>query len=170
MSFSLRTLLLFTAASAVVFTSLIYAMPIVGDLFYTLGLLTIALSTIAAIYRLGPSRAYWVGFLVLFAGYYFHTVWPSEIRTTWIAFSDDFGVRSPGMLTTRGLSACFEGLHGAIMPGSLFNRSRSRPSDLGEQYVAFMTVGHTALAMLLGICGGTLARRLALYPAAPIRR
>jgi hypothetical protein len=170
MSFSLRTLLLFMAASAVVFASLIYATSAVADAFYTVGLLTIAVAVIAAIYRREPGRAYWVGFLVVFAGYYGHTVWPSEIRATWIAVSDDFGFRSPGMLTTRVLSWCFEGLNGAMPSGNFFNRSPSQPGGLAERYVAFLTIGHTAIAWILGVCGGMLAQRFALYPPAPIRR
>ena len=47
MSFSLRTLLLFMAASAAVLASLTYATSIVGDAFYTVGLLTIAVAVAA---------------------------------------------------------------------------------------------------------------------------
>jgi hypothetical protein len=169
MNFSLRTLLIIVAGLSVLIASLVYVNPFVGDIYYTLGLLTIGLAIILAVYRSGPNRAYWVGFLILFGGYFCHTVWPSEIRTTWLAFSDDFGMRTPGLITNRLLALCFEGLHGG-MPDTGFPGPRSRRSALAEQYVSFLIVGHTAIAALLGCCGGLVARKLVLHPAMPIRR
>jgi hypothetical protein len=84
--FSLRTLLIFTAGVAVVFASLKYPAPIVGDLYYTIGLLTIALSALAAILIRGPNRAKWIGFVLLFAVYFATAYGPGNcgvIRQLW---------------------------------------------------------------------------------------
>lgn len=169
MHFSIRTLFLFTTAVAVTVASLSYASPIIGDLYYTLGLLTIAFATLAAIYRRGPQRAYWVGFVVLFAGYFCHTVWPSELRGTWNMMQQigNLGVTTSGISTTRLLNGGFEVLH-----GSTISSSRMRPYNPGsrfnsdvEKYMAYMTIGHTAIAFLFGVIGGAVARRFALQSA-----
>ena len=163
MNFSLRTLLLFTGAFAIVVACLVFPEPLVGDLFYTLGLLLIAFAVLAAIYFRGPIRAYWIGFILLFAGYFAHTVWPSEIRSTWTMVQTMGGMNYPaqGLITSRLMSAAYEGLHGpvtaqAVRPG----RAALRGGDAGK-YVAFMTVGHTVIALLLGLVGGAIAQRFA---------
>ena len=160
MRFSIRTLLLFTTAVAVTVASLTYANPIIGDLFYTLGLLTIAFSILAAVYRRGPQRAFWVGYLLLFAGYFCHTAWPIELRSQWMIMME-FDSPAPGIATARLLSWSFEVVHSVPRFGSSF----STPNSMGEQYLAFMTIGHIAIAMLLGIIGGVVASRIALRAA-----
>lgn len=161
MNFSLRTLLIFMAAVAVVSASLVSAAPIVGDLFYTIGLLTIPFAAVAALYRRGPARAQCIGFLIVFASYFFHTLWPSEIRATWAvaqrAGEIDFPTQSP--ITTRMLSFLFQGLHGDF-PVMRLNYGDSS-YDTAAKFVAFQTVGHFAIGIVLGIIGGALARRFA---------
>jgi hypothetical protein len=154
----------------VVAGSLVEASPVVGDLFYTLGLLAIPFAVLAAIYFRGPNRAYWIGFVLLFAGYFIHSVWPSEVRSTWSMVQSIGAVDYPsqGLVTTRGLSYLFEGLHGPITSPALgFGRGGVglRGNAMFGQYVAFMTVGHTAIAFLVGLAGGAIARRLALRAA-----
>jgi hypothetical protein len=167
MNFSLRTLLFVMAGVSVVAASLVYAAPVVGDLYYTLGLLAIAFAVLAAIYYRGPTRAYWVGFVLLFAGYFSHSVWPSEVRSTWTMVQTIGGVNyaSQGLITTRVLSYMFEGLHGPIttpMRGVGVGRATMQGATNAVQYVAFMTVGHTTIALLLGLAGGAIARQLAV--------
>lgn len=161
MNFSLRTLLLIMAALSVLFASFVYVGPFVGDLFYTLGLFLVCFALIFAIYRQRESRAYWIGFFILFTAYFCHTVWPAEIRTTWIAFSNDFGLRTPGIISSRFLALCFQGIHGDIPSMRALTPGRG-PNAIAENYIAFMTVGHTAIAILLGICGGEISKRLAI--------
>jgi hypothetical protein len=169
MNFSLRTLLIITAGVAVICASLVYATPIVGDLFYTLGLLMMAFSTIAAIYRRGSQRAYWIGFVILFATYFCHTVWPSEIRGTWTVMQRGrpFGFPTQDLITTRLLSFLYQGLHGDMPTSVAFGPRAASVDPAPAAFVAFVTVGHTAFALLLGLAGGAMARRFAL-PAAPV--
>jgi hypothetical protein len=168
MQFSIRTLLLFTTGVAITVASLRFANTIVGDLFYTLGLLTIAFAVLAAIYRRGPQRAFWVGFVVLFAGYFCHTVWPSEVRGTWTLMQrmGSLGVSKSEISTTRLLNAAFETLPGpAALPytGTTYNYNPRSPraNQTANQYMNFMTIGHTSIAFLFGVLGGVVAQRFA---------
>jgi hypothetical protein len=169
MNYSLRTLLIFTAVFAIVVACLVFPEPLVGDLFYTLGLLMIAIAVLAAIYFRGPIRAYWIGFVLLFAGYYAHTVWPSEIRSTWTMVQTMGGLNYPaqGLISSRLISAAYEGLHGPFTAQQGFRPGRAffpAGGDVGK-YVAFMTVGHTVIALLLGLVGGAIAQRFAMGAA-----
>jgi hypothetical protein len=170
MNFSLRTLLIFMAAAAVVSASLVSAAPIIGDLFYTVGLMTIPFVGVAALYLRGPQRAACIGFLLVFTSYFFHTLWPSEIRATWAvaqrAGNIDYPTQNP--ITTRMLSVLFEGVHGAFQANV---RSSPRSAGIYEsaaKFVAFQTVGHVTIGTLLGLVGGALARRFALRLAPTI--
>ncbi len=161
MNFSLRTLLVFMAGVAVVSASLVSADPIAGDLFYTAGLLTIPFAGVAALYHRGPKRAAYIGFMIVFTSYFFHTLWPSEIRATWAiaqrAGEIDYPTQSP--ITTRMLSFFFQGLHGDFPLGNVsFGTSTYQTA---AKFVAFQTVGHIVIGVLLGLIGGGLARRFA---------
>ncbi len=174
MNYSLRTLLLTAAGLSIVCASLVYATPLIGDLFYTFGLLMIAYGTIAAIYFQGKRRAYWVGFLILFAGYFCHSVWPSEIRSTWAYFqrNGSIGYTTQGLITTRLLAGAYEGLHPSSAPSSVpmrGGRTVSGPQTAG-QYIAFMTAGHTVIALFLGIGGGVVAQRFASRSLQSVRK
>ena|SRR5438270_885176 len=167
MNYSLRTLLIVATGFAIVFASLAYPTAIVGDLFYTFALLVIAFGSIAALYFRGQRRAYWVGFLILFGGYFCHSVWPSEIRSTWLFLQrgGNLGYASQGIVTSRLLGIAYEGLHD---PMGLRRTIRSprmpsypAPEETAGQYVAFMTTGHVAIGLMIGIAGGLVAQRLA---------
>jgi hypothetical protein len=167
MNFSLRTLLIFMAAVAVVSASLVSAAPIIGDLFYTLGLLTVPFVAIAALYQRGPQRAQCIGFLIVFASYFFHTVWPTEIRATWAVAqrTGELDYPSQRPITTRMLSFLFLGLHGE-MPRDV---DYGGPGyDIAMKFIAFQTVGHFAIGTALAFIGGALARRFASRAAPTI--
>jgi hypothetical protein len=176
MNYSLRTLLIVAAGFAVVCASMAYPTPIIGDLFYTFGLILIAYAVIAAIYCRGTRRAYWIGFIVLFAGYYSHSVWPGEIRGTFALIQGSGGMRFPaqGLVTSRLLSIAYEGLHPDSFRGSVFASPRSgrltSQDEKAGKYIAFMTTGHTAIAMLLGIAGGFVAQTIAARTPQPVKR
>jgi hypothetical protein len=160
MNFSLRTLFVFMAAVAVVSASLVSAAPVIGDLFYTVGLLTVPFTAIAALYQRGPQRAQCIGFLLVFTSYFFHTLWPTEIRATWAVAQRtgelDYPSQSP--ITTRLLSYLFLGLHGE-MPRDV---DYGGPGyDTAMKFIAFQTVGHFAIGTVLAFIGGALARRFA---------
>jgi hypothetical protein len=150
-------LLLSTVVVTIVFASLKHPLPIVGDLFYTIGVMTILVGTLAAILVHGRNKAYWIGFVVLFAGYFCHTVWPSPLRSAssilWKMGSDDSESRE--LITEAAISYLFDVMHPS--PGKGSQGRAMRPED----YSSFLAVGHTAIALLLGICGGTIAQRLA---------
>jgi hypothetical protein len=142
-----------------------------GDLFYTFGLLAISFAAIAALYRHGPQRAYWVGFVIVFTSYFVHAIWPSELRSTWTMMqrAGDIPYATPGMVTTRILSLCYTGLHGDVGLVRGIFRPRSAAIDAATaKFIAFQVIGHTAIALLLGMLGGMLARRLAARPLPPI--
>jgi hypothetical protein len=162
MNFSLRTLLVFMAGAAVVSASLVSASPIVGDLFYTVALLTIPFAGVAALYQRGPQRAACIGFLLVFTSYFFHTLWPSEIRATWLVAQRggeiDFPTQNP--ITTRMLSFLFQGLHGDFPISANMNYGDSA-YEVAAKFVAFQTVGNFTIGLLLGLVGGAMARRFA---------
>src|SRR5262245_36463387 len=114
MNFTTRQLLLFVAGAAVALASLAFTDPVVGDIFYTGALLLIAYAIIAAIYCRGTRRAYWIGFVILFAGYFCHTVWPSEIRTAYnsMRVGSSIGYGAQDIVTTRLFNYSFGALHG----------------------------------------------------------
>src|SRR6476620_941463 len=120
MNYSLRTLLILAAVISVLCACLVYPRPIVGDLFYTLGLLMAAYATIAAIYFRGPRRAFWLGFLILFAGYFCHTVWPSAVHNMWDYVQETSGIAfaPSGMITKRLLYHAYKLLNPMSAIGS----------------------------------------------------
>ena len=160
MKFSLRTLLVIMAALSVLLASFVYLNPIIRDLYYTCGLLMVGFALISAIYHRGSRRAFWVRFIILFAGYFGHSVWPTEIRTSWMAFLNNFGYDAPGLVTNRLLVLCYQGLHGPLP--KTFGNPTATGNAAAERYVAFLIVGHTAIAFVLGIFGGVIAKRLAV--------
>jgi hypothetical protein len=166
MKFSLRTLLILAAVISVLCACLVYPRPIVGDLFYTFGLLLAAYSAIAVIYFRGPRRAFWVGFLILFGGYFCHTVWPSAVHNTWAYFQENSGVPfvPSGMITTRLIYYAYEALNplSAARVASVAPSGRLIiPDEVPGQFIAFMTVAQTTVGMVLGIAGGLVAQRIA---------
>lgn len=167
MNFSLRTLLVFVAAVAVVAASLVSAAPVIGDLFYTVGLLTVPFAAICALYQRGPERAQCIGFLIVFASYFFHTLWPTEIRATWAVAqrTGELDYPSQRPVTTRMLSALFLKLHGE-MPRDVDDGGPGY--DIAMKFIAFQTVGHFAIGIVLALFGGALARRFALRAAPTI--
>lgn len=172
MNYSLRTLLIVAAVVSVLCACLVYPRPIVGDLFYTFGLLLAAYSVIAVIYFRGLRRAFWVGFLILFGGYFCHTVWPSAVHNTWAYFQDTSGmaVVHSGIITTRLLYSAYILLNpmsstGAPIvngPGGFASRVALGPGEVPGQFIAFMTVAQTTIAIVLGIVGGFIAQWVSL--------
>jgi hypothetical protein len=164
MKFSTRQLLIFTTGAAIACASLAFPSPVIGDAYYTVGLLTIVFSTIAAIYNRGSARAFWVGFVICFAGYFCHTVWPSELRSTFLSLRrmGQLDYPAPDIITTRGLSIFFQGTNdgAAAMRLPTGSASQMMARNTVGQYLAFMTIGHTAFAFILGIIGGAFAQRV----------
>jgi hypothetical protein len=156
MNFSLRTLLIFMALMAVVAASLSYPTSLVGDCYYTLGLTTIAMSMVAAFVLQGSKRAYWMGFVIAFVVYFGSSVSPMGLRNPPAGLGRMMPADSSGreLITTRMVSYLFDVMHPSPGPGS-----QGRAMHV-EEYASFLTVGHTAIALLFGVCGGAIARRI----------
>ncbi|HVT28282.1 MAG TPA: hypothetical protein VHE81_09740 [Lacipirellulaceae bacterium] len=166
MQYSSRTMLIVAVVAAVLLTCLVYPDPIVGDIAYTCGLLLIAFGTIGAIYVRGRQRAFLVGFLVVFGSYYYASLWTTETRLSLLAYQQG-GMRyvSSSLITSRLLASAYEGLHPTAYPRVNGPFPRASPSDqIVGRYLAYMTIGHSIIGLVLGILGGWLALRLA--PAA----
>lgn len=173
MRFSMRTQLMVVAIAALCMASLVYPDPIVGDLFFTVGLLLILCAAVGAIYYQGPRRAFLVGFLIFFGGYYWAAATPNDIRISWALSQSGYGSRSltPAIITTRLLALAFEAMHpqGYLRQISIPTKSAISystptpvmPTSAINGYVAFLVVGHTIIAFGLGLLGGGVARRLA---------
>jgi hypothetical protein len=167
MSYSMRTLLLVATAAAIVCACLVYPDPIMGDLIYTSGLLVIAFAAIAAIYSSGERRAFLIGFLILFGGYYYVGLSQYELRTAAAYMQQPgnmrFMVPSTGLLTSRFLAYAYDVLHSqsdGLVSGLRSSRSLAPDKVIGG-YIAFMMVGHAVFAFALGMIGGRVAQRLA---------
>jgi hypothetical protein len=173
MNYSLRTLLILAAVISVLCACLVYPRPIIGDLFYSFGLLMAAYAAIAVIYFRGVRRAFWVGFFILFCGYFCHTVWPSAVHNMWDYVQETSGIAfaPSGMITKRLLYHAYKLLNplsaiGSPVvngPGGTASRMVLGPGEVPGQFIAFMTVAQTSIAILLGIAGGLVARRISLH-------
>lgn len=165
MNYSSRTLMLVAAGLAT--ACLVFADPILGDLYYTAGMLLFAFGVIRAIYSQGQRRAFWVGFVILYAIYSYHLNW------MYLQFGGGRNAAT-GLITTRLLAVVYEGMN----PMLAAERGRfaastspmSLPGNLVGGYIAFLTMGHTLIALGLGVIGGRVAQRLALPAASTSQR
>src|SRR3954467_9569883 len=166
MQYSMRTLLLAATAAAIICTCMVYPDPVTGDLVYTAGVLLIGLASIGAIYFTGQRRAFVIGFLIFFGGYYYVSISQSEMRMA-LAYSQQLGntrfaVSGSGLITSRFLAYAYETLHSpsdGVLTGLRRGRSMT-PDKIVGGYVAFMLVGHTVFAFAVGILGGRVSQYL----------
>jgi hypothetical protein len=174
MRFSMRMQLIVVAVVAMCVASLVYPDPVVGDLFYTAALLLILFAAVGAIYYQGRRRAFLIGFLIFFGGYYWATATPNEIRMSWVLNQSGISSRSltPAVITAPLLASAYEAMHSSGYPRANPVRNNnwqyspspipSMPPNSINGYVAFLVVGHTIIAFGLGLLGGGVARRLSL--------
>jgi hypothetical protein len=154
---SLRTWLL--VAVGVATACLVFADPILAEIYYTFGLLLFAFGILIAIYARGQRRAFWVGFVILF-GIYLSQTTSSSFQL--IQLAQFGGIRNPpmGLITTRLLGMIYEGFH----PEGFSGRGQFSPNNgMGNVfggYMAFLTMGHTLFAIGLGVIGGSVAQHL----------
>jgi hypothetical protein len=81
-----------------------------------------------------------------------------------VQFSQYAGGRNPpmGLITSRLLGMVYEGLHPTEFSGRKPPlRPNGMPGNLIAGYMAFLTMGHTLIAIGLGVVGGGVAQRLA---------
>jgi hypothetical protein len=156
---SSRTLMLMAAGVAT--ACLAFADPVLAELYYTVGLLLFAFGIIIAVYSSGQHRAFWIGFVILF-GIYMSQTTSSFLQ--YVQFSQFTGGRNPpmGLITSRLLGMVYEGLHPTEFSGrGQTLRPNGMPGNLIAGYMAFLTMGHTLIAIGLGVLGGRIAQRLA---------
>jgi hypothetical protein len=159
-------------AAGVALLCLAFPVPIIGDLFYTAGFLLLAYGVMAAIYSSGQRRAFWVGFVILFGGYCSYSIWPGEMRMTWAFSQQGSGMQGlpPRLITSAFLSYAFEAIHLAVFTArGQFTPSLSNTPMAGAmigQYISFLVIGHSLIALGLGVVGGRVAQRLALQAGA----
>jgi hypothetical protein len=156
----------------------VYPEPWVGDLFYTAGFLLVVFAAIAAIYIRGRRRAFLVGFLILFGGYGYFSLWSwGETRNMLMLSYAQPGVSTrnlaPSLITTRLLAYAYEGLNPDFLSGRRVSTGRkppATPQEIFGQYMTFMVIGHTIIGLGLGILGGRVAQRLAGLPPATAKK
>jgi hypothetical protein len=158
---------LMLVAAGVATACLVFANPVLGDLYYTAGLLIFAFGVIRAIYSEGQRRAFWIGFVILYSLYCYHTTW---------AFIQYGGGRnmSTGLITTRLLAAVYETMNPELMAArgrvAMPPSPMSLPGNLFGGYIGFLTMGHTLIALGLGVIGGRVAQRFASPPSPTSQR
>src|SRR4051794_22955970 len=105
---SSRTWLL--VAMGVATACLVFADPILAELYYTFGMLLFAFGILIAIYARGQRRAFWIGFVILF-GIYLSQTTSSVLQ--YVQFSQFTSGRNPpmGLITSRLLGIIYEGFH-----------------------------------------------------------
>jgi hypothetical protein len=161
MKYSLRTFML--VAAGVATACLVFADPILAELYYTAGLLLFAFGIVVAIYSQASRRAFWIGFVILFGIYVSQT---TSSFLQYVQFAQFGGGRNPpmGLITSRLLGMVYEGLNPSVFSG---RGQPTMPNAMLGGYMAFLIMGHTLIAVGLGVLGGRAAQRLAL-PATPI--
>jgi hypothetical protein len=179
MQYSLKTLLLvFTAVAACLF-SLLYANPLIGDVFYSIAIGTSAVALLISVQLRGKSQAYWVGFLLISTLYLWFTMVDNSVesRAATVRSSGRIvGSISPkrGSLITEPLLAWAyeEFCLSKGSAGSFPNAGVGNQGALGQQiqlimlqqadpnYQGFLAVGHSSVALLLGWLGGVFSSRM----------
>jgi hypothetical protein len=147
MRFRLQTLLLATAWAGLVFLGLRLPSPVMSGIISTLTLVTILLAVLVIIYRPGTSRAMATGYLIFCVGYLVHVA----LLAGWMSRS-----MSDGATTTWAIFfELFERIHRSSFTGN---------SATNEARGNFTTIGHHALACILGLAGALSAQWLYSRP------
>lgn len=138
---------------------LVFADPILADLYYTFGLLLFAFGILIAIYARGQRRAFWIGFAILF-GIYLSQTTPLTLQFLQLAQFGGGRNASTGLITTRVLGLVFQGLHPEAFSGQGQPPPNNMMAKMFGDYVPFLTMGHTLIGIGLGVVGGRFAQYL----------
>ena len=179
MQYSLKTLLLvFTAVAACLFC-LLYASPLIGDVFYSIAIGASAVALLISVQLRGKPQAYWIGFLLISSLYLWFTMAGNsfESRASTVRSSGRIvGAISPkrGNLVTEPLLswAYEEFCLSKGIAGSLPNQGTGNQAPFGQQiqlirlqqtdpnFQGFIAVGHSSFALLFGWLGGVFSSRM----------
>lgn len=172
--FSIRSLLVLIAASGLIAVSLARASIYWASLCFSLALLILAISCIAAIFRRGAKRAYWIGFLFLGVGYMMLMYSPvldrligHRLITTKMLGYLESSLRQTedelsGAFRTTSVSSAIDPLPEAMITYP------SEDSPRLPQWGYFQEAGHSAFAILLACLGGAAARYFFLTSHEPL--
>jgi hypothetical protein len=166
MRFSLKTVLLLTALVAVTFVGALYPNRTWAAAFYTGTLLAILSASVVALVGSGVARAYWTGFAV-FAGGYFIIAMLGDTQLQVTETSRIPAWNEPRLITSQLLLWVDDRL-------TRFRPERAKQHAIGATYMragyspmTFLAVGptgqtiiigHSLLAVLIGLIGGIVAR------------
>jgi hypothetical protein len=183
-------MMLGTTAVALTCYSLLYASPVLGQIYYTITVAAIVFGIIAAIQLQRERRAFWLGFLIVAASYLGLAM--VEKRESAARAVIQLISPGPGMQPTRApdeaelitqhlLTICFDRYclsqdpsygRGRTDPYVRYSRVEQRLLGVRQRdpiYGAFMATGHSSIALLLGWLGGAVSRRMYLARSAESR-
>jgi hypothetical protein len=143
MRFSLKTLLLTFALVGVGCTAIYYPSSDLTAVIYTATLGVLLYAICAAILQRGGGRAYWVGFAV-FGGVYFLLAFYGDLQPN---YRNEYTFR---LITSQALSAIDHWLN-------LQRPQRGGSTPFTDLQIT-MPIGHSVLTLLVGLCGGAVAR------------
>ena len=149
LQFRIATLLLLTAYVALICLGFRSPTPLWAGIISILTLVSVLSAMLVAVYCPGPSRAMAVGYLLFCVGYLVHLTLITDLLSHRL-YMGTTSLWAP-------LSWLFEKIHSASAPASPAN-----PHPRGN----FLSIGHHALASLLGLLGSLLAQYL--YATKPL--
>ena len=185
MRFSLKTLLGLVTAAAITCCCMLYAKPVLADVYYSIIIASVVLALVCASQLRGSQQAFWIGYLMVAGAYTWLALGRSEIDTrlsvTLTGSSTIVTANDPELVTTSLLSIgydlfCLSDKTTTPRSGNISLRRAGTPfgyntkADLLAQtyvyrkmdpnYVAFVSIGHASFGMVLGWLGDCLARKL----------
>lgn len=163
MEFSLKSLLIVVTLLTVTLGGLIYATRIWAACFFTTFLLLLLYGVVQALVARGPSQAYWIGFIV-FGGVYFLFSLFAEAQP-YVDESGRVRSRREARLVTSEILILLDAQLNRAKPPREFGAGTVYPhpgsaifltarGSLGHTF----TIGHTCVAILLGMFGGAIAQ------------
>jgi hypothetical protein len=167
MRFSLRTVLFLTALVAMTLVGSLYPNRTWAAAFYTGTLLAILFAWVLALASSGVARAYWIGFAVFSSGYFIVATF-SDTQLEVTETSPIPTLYEPRLLTGQLLLWADDVL-------TKFRPERANQHAIGTTYMRAgyspmtfvavgptgqtLIIGHSLLAVLLGVIGGIVGRR-----------
>jgi hypothetical protein len=178
---------LIVTSVAVLCGSLLFPNEWIGSAYYTALWATMLWALVAAIQRQGVKRAYWIGFLVGSGGYTWLTLpfglsLASSLATLQVLNNP---IQEPRLITTDTLVLLYQTYSiresdpriSQMIPRlqtragfttSGLNAQRSVLRYIDPYCAAFVTIGHSAIAILCGLAAGGISSRLYRSRIAPV--
>jgi hypothetical protein len=156
--FSVRALLIAVAVIGLALAALLFASPLIVAAGNTLICGLLLTSLLAAGYRTGPSRAFWLGFALFGWSYFLYTL---ESRSHPL-------VTQPLLTEAWRLVVRSEPIPPSALPPAMLppyitsgkQLAMAPPMRAMPEYDAFIPVGHQIFTVLIALLGAGTARRL----------